>query len=62
MATVTVVINVEYKTSDEATANATLARLARELKHQIQEGKTGHALTGVVPGSVRVEILSKYIA
>ena len=62
MAKVTVVINVEYKTRDEATANVTLARIPAELQHQIQEGKTGHAMTGVVPGSVRVEILSKYIA
>ena len=40
---------------------AMLARIPRDLRHQIQEAKAGRAMTGVVPGSVRVEILSKYI-
>jgi hypothetical protein len=39
MAKVTVVINVEYKTRDEATANATLARIPAELQHQSRKGR-----------------------
>ena len=55
-------INVEYETRDEATANATVLRIPGDLKFQIEEGKLGHYMTGVVPGSVRIEIAKKSIA
>lgn len=62
MTKVTMVIDVEYETRDSATANASVARITGDLRHQIEEGKMGHAMTGVVPGSVRVEIVKKSIA
>jgi len=42
-------------------SKASLARLPGEIQHSIQEGKMGHQLTGVVPGSDVIQILEKSI-
>lgn len=62
MTQVKLLIQVEFETKDEATANACIARIPGELQHQILEGKMGHAMTGVRPGSVRAEIAKKSLS
>jgi hypothetical protein len=59
---VTLKLEVEFETRDEATANAAIIRLRGELAHSIQEGKMGHNMTGVIPGSVGVRIVDQRIA
>ena len=58
---VMVKLQVEFETRDEATANASIHRIPGDLKHTIQEGKMGHAMTGVIVGSVSVVINEKVI-
>ena len=59
---VKVQIQVEFETRDEQAANSCVVRIGGDLKHVIQEGKMGHAMTGVIPGSVQIEILNKSIS
>jgi hypothetical protein len=61
MPTVRALLEVEYETRDETSANATLMRIPGDLQIAIQEGRMGHAMTGVTPGSVRVHIVERSI-
>jgi hypothetical protein len=53
MPKVSVTVEIEFETSSNAAASATLIRLPGEIAFSIQHGATG--LTGVKPGSVKVK-------
>jgi hypothetical protein len=52
MATVNVILQVEFETNNEAAARAAVIRIPGDLTHSIQHGMTG--MTGVKQGSVKV--------
>jgi hypothetical protein len=61
VAKVALVIEVMFETKDKPAATAALARIPGELKFAIEESASGHALTGVVPGSTRIQIVKQAI-
>ena len=61
MAKVKMVINIEFETWNDETANAAVVRLPFELRLQILEGTDEHTLPGVLPGTVAIEVIEKRI-
>ena len=53
---VKLVLHVEFEAQSEAQARAVVTRLRGDLTQSIQHGASGKELTGVVPGSIKVEI------
>jgi hypothetical protein len=53
-------LQVEFIARDEAAANGSILRLPGELATSVEYGRLGtRALTGVLQGSVQVEVLEK---
>jgi len=58
---VKVLVAAEVDVRDEPVANAVLLHIPGEIAITIQESKSGHEVTGVIPGSVRVDITEKTV-
>ncbi len=53
---VKLVMHVEFEAQTEAQARAVVTRIRSDLTHSIQNGSKGGEFTGVLPGTVKVEI------
>ena len=53
---VKLVLHVEFEAGTDSQARAVVTRIRGDLTHSIQHGSKGGEFTGVVPGSVKVEI------
>ena len=61
MAKLTATIEVEFETTGEPQARAAVNRIQGDLSHSIEHGQMGSSMTGVVPGTARVNIRNKNI-
>jgi hypothetical protein len=61
MTKVKLVINIEFDTWCDATAEAAVADLPNALRLQVLEGTQGSSLRGIIPGTVDVKTVYRRI-
>jgi hypothetical protein len=57
MTKVAVTVEIEFETNNEGAARAAVIRIPGDITHSLQHGITG--MTGVKPGSVKVNMTRK---
>ena len=54
-------IIAEFQARDEIAANSVIQRIPGDLQLSIEEGRLGHAYTGVTPRSARVQVVESAV-